>query len=94
MRKLNRPETMVLVRAMPNSKENDFCPYGRQVASHRLPDAPLAVVPQTPLPAKPKKSEAERAQPSKASLVQAARRRGLKGCTQMSREALARALAH
>jgi hypothetical protein len=85
---------MVAVRAMPNSKENEFLPDCRQVASRRLPPAPL--LPDTAVQAAPRqrKTEAERAQPSKAALVHLARQRGLKGCTQMSREALVRALAH
>jgi hypothetical protein len=85
---------MTAVRAMPNSKENEFLPACRQVASRRLPLAPFMPETQKQAAPKPKKTEAERAQPSKASLVHMARQRGLKGCSQMSREALARALAH
>jgi hypothetical protein len=94
MPKLSRSDCMTTVRVMPNSRENEFLAFCRQVASRRLPPAPMMPEMQTQAPPKPRKTEAERAQPSKASLVHMARQRGLKGCTQMSREALARALAN
>jgi hypothetical protein len=86
---------MVTVRAMPHWKDADLDAHFRRVSARRLPMAPLAPEPVSAAqPAKPRKTEAEKAQPSKAALMVAARRRGLKGIAQMSREELARALSN
>ncbi len=95
MPKLSQLNTMVTVHAMPHLRDTDLQAHFRRVSARRLPMAPLAPEPVVAAqPAKPRKTEAEKAQPSKAALMMAARRRGLKGIAHMSREELARALSN
>ncbi len=66
---------------------------GRVAASH-LPAMPAPPDMPAQRLARPARSEAERAQPSKAALQALARNRGLQGYARMTRDQLAKALAH